>query len=84
MLTTLLLAAALTAAPVPAESPLGDQLDRWLVAADFRGNVLVWKGGTVLLRKGYGLADREDGIPFPHARFGNVAEAVPTGCFRAM
>ena len=64
MLTTLLLAAALTAAPVPAESPLGDQLDRWLVAADFRGNVLVWKGGTVLLRKGYGLADREDGIPY--------------------
>ena len=62
MLTTLLLAAALTAAP--ANSQLGEKLDRWLVAADFRGNVLVSKGGVVLLRKGYGLADRENGVPY--------------------
>jgi len=64
MLTTLLLAAAITAAPAPTGSPLGEKLDRWLVAADFRGNVLVSKGGTVLLRKGYGLADRENGVPY--------------------
>jgi CubicO group peptidase (beta-lactamase class C family) len=64
MITTLLLTAALTAAPAPAESPLGENLDRWLVAADFRGNVLVSKGGVVLLRKGYGLADRENGVPY--------------------
>jgi len=63
MLATMLLAAAFTAA-VPAESPVGDKLDRWLVAADFRGNVLVSKGGNVLLRKGYGLADRENGVPY--------------------
>ena len=62
MLAAIALAAALTAAP--AESPLGEKLDRWLVAADFRGNVLVSKGGTVLLRKGYGMADRENGVPY--------------------
>ena len=68
MLTTLFLAAALAAAPsvpaAPVEKQLGDTLDRWLVAADFRGNVLVSKGGSVLLRKGYGMADREKGIPY--------------------
>ena len=64
MLTTLILAAALTAVPAPAQSPLGQKLDSWLVAADFRGNVLVSMGGTVLLRKGYGLADRENGVPY--------------------
>jgi len=64
MLTTLLLAAALTAAPAPTDSRPGEKLDRWLVAADFRGNVLVSKGGTVVLRKGYGLADRENGVPY--------------------
>jgi CubicO group peptidase (beta-lactamase class C family) len=62
MLATMLLAVALTSTPAPIASPVGDKLDRWLVAADFRGNVLVSKGGTVLLRKGYGLANREEGI----------------------
>jgi len=62
MLTTLLLAAALTAAP--ADSQLGEKLDRWLVAADFRGSVLVSKGGVGVLRKGYGLADRENRVPY--------------------
>jgi CubicO group peptidase (beta-lactamase class C family) len=68
MLTTLLLAAVLTsttaAASLPAETPMGEKLDRWLSAAEFTGNVLVSKSGTVLLRKGYGLADREKGIPY--------------------
>lgn len=64
MLTTLVLAAALTTTPTPAQPPLGEKLDQWLVAADFRGSVLVSKGGTVLLRKGYGLADRENGLPY--------------------
>jgi CubicO group peptidase (beta-lactamase class C family) len=62
MLAPLLLAAVLSVAP--AASPLGDKLDRWLVAADFRGSVLVSKGGAVLLRKGYGMADRENGVPY--------------------
>ena len=64
MLNTLVLAVALTAAPAPSEAPLGEKLDRWLATADFRGSVLVSKGGAVLLRKGYGLADRENGVPY--------------------
>ncbi len=68
MLTIMLLGALLAAAPAvpaaPANSPLGDKLDRWLVASDFRGNVLVSKDGVVVLRKGYGMADREGGIPY--------------------
>jgi CubicO group peptidase (beta-lactamase class C family) len=65
MLAYLVLAAALVAAPsAPADAELGEKLDRWLVAADFRGNVLVAKGGAVVLRKGYGMADREKGIPY--------------------
>jgi len=63
MLASLVLAAALSAAPAP-DSKLGENLDRWLVAAGFRGSVLVSKGGTVLLRKGYGMADREKGVPY--------------------
>ena len=66
MLTSLILAAAVSAAPAvpPANPQLSDKLDRWLVAADFRGNVLVFANGGVLLRKGYGLSDRESGIPY--------------------
>jgi len=62
MLASLVLAAAVTAAP--ANSGLAEKLDRWLVAADFRGSVLVAKDGAVILRKGYGLADRENGVPY--------------------
>src|SRR5580765_4245601 len=62
MLAPLALIAALAAAP--AASPLEDKLDRWLVSADFRGNVLVAKGGAVVLRRGYGMADREGGVPY--------------------
>ncbi len=42
----------------------GVKMDRWLTAAGFRGGVLVARQGTVLLRKGYGLADREEDIPY--------------------
>jgi CubicO group peptidase (beta-lactamase class C family) len=43
---------------------VGARLDRWLSSADFRGAVLVARGGTIELRKGYGMADREQGIPY--------------------
>lgn len=62
MLAALVLVAAATAAP--ADPALSAKLDRWLVAADFRGSVLVSKGGAVLLRKGYGMADRENGVAY--------------------
>ena len=62
MLACLILAGAVSAAP--AQPEVGDKLDRWLKAADFRGNVLVSKGGVTLLRKGYGLADRENATPY--------------------
>jgi len=53
--------AALLATPLLAGEP-GERMDRWLSDAKFRGDVLVAKGGTLLLRKGYGLADREAGV----------------------
>ena len=62
MLAALAVVAAVTA--VPADPALSAKLDRWLVAADFRGSVLVSKGGAVLLRKGYGMADRENGVAY--------------------
>jgi CubicO group peptidase (beta-lactamase class C family) len=62
MLASIVLAAAVNAAP--AGPAIGDTLDKWLIASDFKGSVLVWKGGTALLRKGYGMADRESGVPY--------------------
>lgn len=62
MLTALALAAAVNASPATPNP--GDKLDAWLASADFRGSVLVSKKGAVLLRKGYGMADRENGIPY--------------------
>jgi CubicO group peptidase (beta-lactamase class C family) len=72
MLAALALVAAVAAPQTPTpprparpEIPaLGDKLDGWLVAADFRGSALVSQGGTVLLRKGYGWADRENKAPY--------------------
>jgi CubicO group peptidase (beta-lactamase class C family) len=55
---------AITQRPHPEIQALADKLDGWLVAADFRGNALVSKGGVVLLRKGYGKSDRENGVPY--------------------
>jgi CubicO group peptidase (beta-lactamase class C family) len=74
-LCTLLLASA-SAAPVralPADTvatDVGVRLDSVLRAAaqhGFSGVVRVERGGTVLLRKGYGLANRERRIPFSDA-----------------
>ncbi len=62
MLAALAVATALNTAP--AASELGRKIDAWLVAAGFRGSVLVSKGGAVLLRKGYGMADRENGAAY--------------------
>lgn len=62
MLAPLVLAAAVASAP--AAPSLAEKMDRWLGAAGFRGSVLVSKPGAVLLRKGYGLADRESGVPY--------------------
>lgn len=74
MLASLALSAVVAAAPAPPPPPhpgsrpeipaLSDKLDGWLVAAGFKGNVLVSKGGEVVLRKGYGLADRENNVPY--------------------
>jgi CubicO group peptidase (beta-lactamase class C family) len=71
MLAALALAAAVQAPPVARPLPprpeipaLADKLDGWLVAAGFRGSALVSKGGTVLLRKGYGWADRENKVAY--------------------
>lgn len=61
MLAALALIAATTAAAPPDPS---SKLDGWLIAAGFRGSALVSKGGTVLLRKGYGMADRENNVPY--------------------
>ena len=72
MLAALALIAAAAAPPAQPPTPppraeipaLSDKLDGWLVAAGFRGSALVSKGGTVLLRKGYGMADRENNVPY--------------------
>jgi CubicO group peptidase (beta-lactamase class C family) len=62
------LLAVLLGASVPASSPApddpGGRLDRWLVRAGFQGSALVVKGHTVWLRKGYGMSDREAGVPY--------------------
>jgi CubicO group peptidase (beta-lactamase class C family) len=42
---------------------LRDRVDRWLTESDYRGVVLIAKDGEVVLRKGYGLSDREAGTP---------------------
>jgi len=63
MLASLVLVAVAVSA-APGNAALTDKLDKWLVAADFHGNVLVTKGGAVVLRKGYGMADRENGVSY--------------------
>src|SRR5580765_9097003 len=71
MLAAIALAAAV-AAPTGDLGP-GARLDAWLVAAGFRGSALVSKGGAVLLRKGYGLADRENGVPYDASTVFSIA-----------
>ncbi|HZN55305.1 MAG TPA: serine hydrolase domain-containing protein [Candidatus Polarisedimenticolaceae bacterium] len=59
------LIAAAEAAPAPVVSgELGAKLDRYLNESGFVGSALVAKGGAIVLMKGYGLADRENGIPW--------------------
>lgn len=51
-------------APTAVSGELGARLDRWLTASEYRGGALVAKDGKVVLRKGYGEADRDAGIPY--------------------
>jgi CubicO group peptidase (beta-lactamase class C family) len=64
----LFLALPLAAAPGGVISgPVGEKLDSYLTRLEghgFAGSILVAKEGRILLHKGYGLADREKGIPF--------------------
>jgi CubicO group peptidase (beta-lactamase class C family) len=59
-----LLAVLLAAPSSPVPTDAGNRLDRWLLSAGFQGSALVAKGDTVLLRKGYGMSDREAGVPY--------------------
>jgi len=67
MIAALILAAAATttsAAPAPDAPAVPAALDRWLADSGFQGNALVVRGNLVLLRKGYGAADRERDVPY--------------------
>ena len=57
---------ALTIVPAiaAAEPSVADKMDRWLNESGYSGSVLVAKDGAVVLRKGYGKADREKGRPY--------------------
>jgi CubicO group peptidase (beta-lactamase class C family) len=57
-----MLAIVLAATIVQGDS--GAKLDAYLKEQKYEGAVLVAKDGEVLLAKGYGLADREKGIPW--------------------
>lgn len=50
--------------PVGAPSADAGRFDAWLQRAGFQGSALVAKGNAVLLRKGYGMSDREAGVPY--------------------
>lgn len=68
MLTRLVLLLTVLAASSACAQPqdLGAALDAYLtnqVSPDFSGAVLAVKNGEVVLRKGYGYADREAGVP---------------------
>jgi CubicO group peptidase (beta-lactamase class C family) len=71
-------AAAEEAAGVVVAGETGVAIDRYLTACEsfgFSGSVLVTKGGEVLVRKGYGLADREHGIANTPATLFEIASA---------
>jgi CubicO group peptidase (beta-lactamase class C family) len=61
-LIMLCLCAAVAAAP-PLTQRLHEVVEQAPIDGDFTGVVLVWSGETVLLRRGYGLADRDRGLP---------------------
>lgn len=62
------LAVPVARAQAPADTVVAGEtasrMDRWLAEAKFQGDVLVAKGGSVLIRKGYGMADRENAVPW--------------------
>jgi CubicO group peptidase (beta-lactamase class C family) len=61
------------------EGDLGRALDAWVTAraADgFSGAVLVARDGKVVLAKGYGMADREAGLPFSTATVFSVGSVT--------
>lgn len=61
---------AVSVAPTPDGGPLDDYLAGMAGQQQFRGAVEVRRGADVLLRKGYGPADVEAGIPItPDTRF---------------
>lgn len=65
LLTSVPLAAAASRGVV--SGPLGEKIDAYLTRLEghgFSGSILVAKDGQIVLHKGYGLADREKGIPF--------------------
>jgi CubicO group peptidase (beta-lactamase class C family) len=59
-----MIAAAVLLSSVVVSGDLGARLDAWLRASEFKGGVLVARKGEIVLRKGYALADRENGIPY--------------------
>lgn len=62
--SALALGAPASEPPLPAPDP-GARIDEYLTrleAFGFSGNVLVARGGRILLHKGYGMANREKGI----------------------
>jgi CubicO group peptidase (beta-lactamase class C family) len=62
-LLPILLLAQAAAGPASVDDP-GGRFDRWLVRAGFQGSALVARGDKVLIRKGYGMSDREAGVPY--------------------
>ena len=72
----LVLPAAGVARDVVVRTPLGERVDQLMTGfakEGYSGAVLVARGGDVLVRKGYGLADRERGIPNTPATLFHVA-----------
>src|SRR3954463_10201337 len=86
LFAVLFLAAAPLGAPPSrgiVSGPVGEKLDAYLTRLEgfgFAGSMLVAKDGQILLHKGYGLADREKGIPFtPETVFaiGSITKQFP-------
>ena len=77
-------AQAATSSPAPEEpvvkGPTGERIDRyfqWAEAFGFSGSVLVADPGGIVLYQGYGLANREQGIPNGpdhYYSFGSIAK----------
>lgn len=61
--------------------PIGERIDAYfsrMVRFGFSGGVVAMRDGVVLVLKGYGLADRENGVPFtPDTRFSIGSNTKP-------